>query len=157
GEQFGHARSSPTRRWHPLRHRIVLAGVRIGCCTGSRFRDTRRRGRRTRHAYDRLDGFWGPSLLQRGTRARRWRGGVAVFRRCRGAERNSPPLARGWGHAGHLAADHSRSPHSSYFHLAFEVEDATSLQLGAIIDEPAEDLAAAPRCLVGAKLGLAQP
>ncbi len=39
----------------------------------------------------------GPSLRQRGTRARRWRRGVPVSRRCRGAERNSPPLARGWG------------------------------------------------------------
>jgi hypothetical protein len=34
----------------------------------------------------------------------------AVSRRCRGAERNSPPLARGWGRAGHHGCFHHRSP-----------------------------------------------
>src|SRR5262249_2504071 len=46
----------------------------------------------------------------RHTRARRWRGGVAVSGRCRGAEWNSPPLARGWGRAGHRGCFHHRSP-----------------------------------------------
>src|SRR5262249_39249652 len=56
------------------------------------------------------DGFRSPSLWQRRSRGRRWRGGVAVSRRCRGAERNSPPLARGWGRAGHHGCFHHRSP-----------------------------------------------
>jgi hypothetical protein len=41
-----------------------------------------------------------------------WRGGVAVSRRCRGAERNTPPLARGWGRAGHHGCLLHRSPPS---------------------------------------------
>ena len=39
-------------------------------------------GRRTRLSQDRHDGFRGRSLRQPGSRARRWRGGVAVSRRC---------------------------------------------------------------------------
>src|SRR5262249_8419581 len=63
------------------------------------------------HRTDSTD--FGVSLRQRGNRARRWRGGVAVSRRCRGAERNSPSLARGWGRAGHRGCFHRRSPSPS--------------------------------------------
>jgi hypothetical protein len=69
------------RRRYPLRHHVVLAGVRRGC-TRCHSRYARPGKRRTRHAQDRLDGFRGHSLRERGMRARRWRGGVAVSRRC---------------------------------------------------------------------------
>src|SRR5260370_27001600 len=109
GEQSGGARSIPTRRRRPLRHSDVLAGVRRGC-TGTPPRDAHGGRRRTRHAQDRLDGFRDRSLRQRGRRGRRWRRGVAVSRRRRGAERDSPPLARGWECAGYRGCFHHRSP-----------------------------------------------
>src|SRR6266849_1034837 len=55
----------------------------------------------------RISGSFSPATWPR---ARRWRGGGAVSRRCPDRERNSAPLARRWGRAGHPGFFHHRSP-----------------------------------------------
>ena len=86
-------------------------------------------------------------------------GGVRLFRLKRASTANENPTNANEYLAEHFfligALTFTLTP--SYFHLAFEVEDAAPFQLSAVIDEPADHLSAALRCLEGAKLGLAQP